>query len=312
MLLLRTSPYTCTGAPCSESPRPLHRFRRRMSYSGPDEHAQAIGYIPSRLSVTGQPAGSLSSSGSFLQACPPVNRASQSAVATRASSAASNLRSAHESHSLPIFNKGHNRRGSASSAPDVALTADNVTSDDESGSDTPPKLINSLELLGLIPEDPIVGDRSPSHSALCSRASSPRRRVRSPRSHSFSAQSSPFWLRSPTTYELLYPSEFVWLKLVFGEDVTILKFKRTRLNLKRLSRSVRLIHDRKLRLRYSDRDGDLIQIKSDSLLEYVISDWERILDQASAFFESKPSRASETEALSLLPLQCVSSRSVCS
>jgi hypothetical protein len=76
------------------------------------------------------------------------------------------------------------------------------------------------------------------------------------------------------TYAQLYPSTYVWIKLVYEDDTAILRFPRKGLSLKKLRREVFQIHNRELRLKYQDCEGDSIQVKSNEFLNYALHDWQ--------------------------------------
>lgn len=131
------------------------------------------------------------------------------------------------------------RRGSVASAPDVVdRFFDFASSDDESGSDTPPKFFTPV----------------------------------------MSAETNAIPEHSEQTYARLYPSAFVWVKLVYEDDVTIVRFKRKGLSLKKLKREVLRTYNRELRLKYADCEGDAINLKSNEFLEYALADWQRHFD----------------------------------
>jgi hypothetical protein len=83
------------------------------------------------------------------------------------------------------------------------------------------------------------------------------------------------------TYARLYPSVYIWVKLVYEDDVTIMRFKRKRFTVKHLQREIVRIHEHKLRLKWVDSEGDCIEIKTTEFLSYALQDWQRHFDQGS-------------------------------
>ena len=80
-------------------------------------------------------------------------------------------------------------------------------------------------------------------------------------------------------YARLYPSVYLWVKLVFDDDISILRFKRRSITMKRLQREIHRIHQCQLRLRWVDSDGDCIEIKTTEFLTYALEDWQRRFDE---------------------------------
>jgi hypothetical protein len=80
-------------------------------------------------------------------------------------------------------------------------------------------------------------------------------------------------------YARLYPSVYLWVKLVFDDDISILRFKRRSITMKRLQREILRIHQCQLRLRWVDSDGDCIEIKTTEFLTYALEDWQRRFDE---------------------------------
>jgi hypothetical protein len=82
-----------------------------------------------------------------------------------------------------------------------------------------------------------------------------------------------------SSYARLYPSVYLWVKLVFDDDISILRFKRRTLTVKRLQREINRIHQCQPRLRWIDSDGDCIEIKTTEFLNYALEDWQRRFDE---------------------------------